>query len=196
MNSTELIRTIKLFDFIDKIVVRSMFGGKRLFTNGVPFCQFYNGKFYFRTNADNNFYFNARGFEQLVTFKNDIEVRQNYFVVPEEEIIDRVRLQKRLETALKESLQDKEDALNNLRIRDLPNLRLQVERSLAKVGISTVSELRKQGEIVAFIKLRQANENVPIELLYSLSAALKGIHKSVLSSHEKNLLRLSIETMT
>lgn len=192
MNIIELIRSIQSFDFIDEVDVKSMFGGKRLFSNGVPFCQFYDGKLYFRTNAVNVSCLKEQGYEQLVTYKNQSPVKHSYFVVPEVEITDSDRLKSRLACAYEESLEEKESALRNQRIKDLPNLRVQVERALSRVGITTVSELRKQGPIEAFIKLRQDNENVSLELLYSLSAALKGIHKNVLSSNDKHLLRISL----
>lgn len=193
MNAIELINSIQSFDFIDNINVKSMFGGKRIFANGVPFCQFYDGKLYFRASAVNVPQLTAQGFEQLVTYKNQSPVKHNYFVVPNAEVNDHEQLYLRLASSLDEALKEKSDTKINQRIKDLPNLRVQVERSLSKVGITSVSELRKQGPIEAFVKLKQDNANVSLELLYSLSAALKGIHKSVLSSQDKHLLRVSLE---
>ena len=193
MKTIELIRSIKSFDFIDDFDVKTMFGGKRLFSNGVPFCQFLENKFYFRASACNVSILVQQGFEQLVTYKNNSPVKHNYFVVPEDEINDCNKLKTRLACALEESLQEKESALRNQRIKDLPNLRPHVERALSKVGITSVSELRNHGPVSAFIKLRQFNENVPLDLLYSLSAALKGIHKNVLSSNDKQTLLMSLE---
>lgn len=80
--------------------------------------------------------------------------------MPDVEVNNDEQLYLRLASAFNESLKDKSNSKSNQRIKDLPKLRVQVERSLSKVSITTVSELRMQGPIEAFVKLRKDNANV------------------------------------
>jgi len=163
-----------------------MFGSTRLFCCGVPFCLIDGGKFYFRVPSSRITSMLEQGYEQFVTDKNGIRVHHNYFVVPEEILTNDIKLYQHSKMAIDEALIEK--SMSNNRIKDLPNLRATTERLLYKIGIQTASELRAMGAIDAYLLLRESNQSVTVELLFSLSAALKGIHKNMLTTRDKSEL--------
>lgn len=194
MNINEFIEATHNFEFIENVKLMHMFGGQRFFSNGVAFCHFLNNKWYFRVKKANARYFLDRGFEQLVTYKNQAPVRLNYFAVPDDDISDKKKLEERLTRSLSDALEEQKLSNSNYRVRDLPNLKFPIERALSKIGIVSVDELRKLGSVKAFIELKKTNDQLSFEVLYRLSAALKGIHINVLSEEDKRRLRNNLES--
>ncbi|MFS1563865.1 MAG: TfoX/Sxy family protein [Candidatus Arsenophonus phytopathogenicus] len=69
---------------------------------------------------------------------------------------------------------------SHIRIKDLPNMNMSIERALGKVGISDVDYLKMLGAKVCYLKLRQKKVNLSIKLLFALAGAIAGYHISVL----------------
>lgn len=74
-------------------------------------------------------------------------------------------------------------------IRALPNMNVQFERTLKKIGINSPNDLVQYGEINTFIKLLKVGIDVDQTMLFKLYGAIKHQYIYTLSEQEKeNLL--------
>ncbi len=68
------------------------------------------------------------------------------------------------------------EALNKkyraLRLKDLPNLSIGIERLLWKVGIKNVSELRLKGAKSSYLQLRALKSSLGVNILLALAGAI------------------------
>lgn len=78
---------------------------------------------------------------------------------------------------------------NDLQLASLPNLGPKSAEMLARAGIRTVRELRDLGSVAAYVAAKRAGENVSLNLLWALEAALCGLHwREVARLHRTSLL--------
>ncbi|WP_418384914.1 TfoX/Sxy family protein [Xenorhabdus hominickii] len=75
-----------------------------------------------------------------------------------------------------------------LRLKDLPNLGVALERQLWKVGVSKVEELRMLGAKATYLKLQQHRKKENVNLLLALAGAIEGCHVAVLPEQLRNEL--------
>ncbi|MCW8330799.1 TfoX/Sxy family DNA transformation protein [Photobacterium sp. SDRW27] len=102
---------------------------------------------------------------------------------------------------IKESIQisQKEKAFKSSeqskRLRDLPNMRLTLERMVKKAGIPDVSSFISLGAAEVYRKVRNSHgKDVDLKLLWMFAGAIDGCHWTLLKDdHKKRLLR-AIET--
>jgi DNA transformation protein len=85
-------------------------------------------------------------------------------------------------------------------ISDLKNLGPKSQEMLGRAGITTIAELQAIGSVSAYVRTKQANSNVSLNLLWALESALTGepwqevarIHRTslllALEEHEKERL--------
>ncbi|CAK0781898.1 DNA transformation protein and related proteins [Gammaproteobacteria bacterium] len=59
-------------------------------------------------------------------------------------------------------------------ISDLKSLGPKSQEMLARAGITSVDQLREMGSVAAYVKAKQANGNVSLNLLWGLESALTG----------------------
>lgn len=84
-------------------------------------------------------------------------------------------------SSLEGMLNDIETRKNGgMRLKDLPNITLSLERLLWQVGISTSAELRAQGACSTYLKLRSIKQNMGLKVLIALEGAILGYHEAVL----------------
>lgn len=84
------------------------------------------------------------------------------------------------------------------KLSDLPNIGLELEKRLVKVGIETPEYLKSEGSCNAFQRLRIVDSTTCINTLYSLEGAIQNIpwHKLDTPTRQKlkhfyNMLLLS-----
>ncbi|AUI66782.1 MULTISPECIES: TfoX/Sxy family protein [Glaesserella] len=70
-------------------------------------------------------------------------------------------------------------------IRSLPNMNIQLERTLKKLGITSPSELMAQGEIAIFVNLVKIGIDVDQMMLFRLHGAIRHQYIYTLSEQEK-----------
>lgn len=79
-------------------------------------------------------------------------------------------------------------------IKALPNLNVKDERLFARVGIKTVSELRKVGAVNTFIRVKKLGVEPSLSLFWRLVGALEGKHCSLISVTERQKHLRSLNT--
>ncbi|XKM13271.1 TfoX/Sxy family DNA transformation protein [Orbaceae bacterium ac157xtp] len=78
--------------------------------------------------------------------------------------------------------------LKEERIKDLPNMNLSLERTMYRIGINTVANLREIGAITAYHRLKTNQRNITTNILYAIHCALIGKHVYLLTEAEKRTL--------
>ncbi|MBD2811652.1 TfoX/Sxy family DNA transformation protein [Xenorhabdus sp. Vera] len=166
---------------LGKIKRKSQFGGIGLLINGVLFAISSDGELYLRGNSHAEVLFRARGMEKFIYSKRGIPVALRYYRVNESLWQDQKQLFEYVNLAY---LYTREEIIDRqkipLRLKDLPNLGIVLERQLWKVGISKVEELRMLGAKATYLKLQQHRKKTNVNLLLALAGAIEGYHVAVL----------------
>lgn len=78
-------------------------------------------------------------------------------------------------------------------VADLPNLGPKSQEILARVGISNFAQLREIGAINAYIRAKQVESKVSLNLLWALEGALSGKHWRIVAREQRSSLLLALE---
>lgn len=147
-------------------------------------------QFYVRGCLFSRSYFESVGFERLVYSKRGIPLEMRYYRLPEDVWCDSSILSHIIELAYRSAIeenQQKESAA--VRIKDLPNMNMAMERALGKIGIFHAEELALIGAKACFLKLKQHGKQRPsVKQLIGLAAAIEGCHSEVLPSQTRQEL--------
>lgn len=74
-------------------------------------------------------------------------------------------------------------------IADLPNLGPKSQEVMARIGITSVEQLRKLGSVAAYVKAKRSGAKVSLNLLWALEGALTGLGwQEVARAHRTSLL--------
>lgn len=177
------------FASLGNIHSRSQFGGYSLSANGIMFALVSEGELYLRANQENEKIFGLMGMESLIYRKRGIAISLRYFKVSESLWDESERLLGLAKSSLDGMLNDINTKKNgNARLKDLPNISLNLERLLWQVGISTSSELRAQGACTTYLKLCSVKQNVGLNVLMALEGAILGFHEAALPHDARILL--------
>ena len=71
----------------------------------------------------------------------------------------------------------------------LPNIGIEVERQLNKVGIFTYDELKNIGTEQAWLKIQEIDASACIHRLLALEGAINGVKKTALTQERKTELK-------
>lgn len=82
---------------------------------------------------------------------------------------------------------------NAQKISDLNGLGPKSQDMLERAGLMTVEQLKSIGSIAAFIKTRESNNNVSLNLLWALESALTGEKWHVIAKNHRTSLLLALE---
>ena len=64
---------------------------------------------------------------------------------------------------------------------------------MARAGITTIAQLREMGSIAAYVKAKQVNDNVSLNLLWALESALTGDPWQEVAQIHRTSLLLALE---
>ncbi|MDC9603478.1 TfoX/Sxy family DNA transformation protein [Xenorhabdus griffiniae] len=166
---------------LGKLKKKSQFGGIGLLIDDVLFAISSDGELYLRGNSHAEILFKAKGMEKFIYSKRGIPVTLRYYRVNESIWQDQTKLFEYVNLAYQYTMKE---MINRqkipLRLKDLPNLGIVLERQLWKVGISKVEELRILGAKATYLKLQQNRKKTNISLLLALAGAIEGCHVAVL----------------
>ncbi|WP_340622040.1 TfoX/Sxy family DNA transformation protein [Xenorhabdus siamensis] len=166
---------------LGKLKKKSQFGGVGLSIDGVLFALGSEGELYLRGNSHAEVLFKVRGMEKFIYLKRGIPVVLRYYRVGESLWQDQKQLFKYINLAYQCTLADVISRQKiPLRLKDLPNLGIALERQLWKVGISKVEELRVLGAKAAYLKLQRNRKKMSVNVLLALAGAIEGCHVAVL----------------
>lgn len=166
---------------LGKLKKKSQFGGIGLLIDDVLFAISSDGELYLRGNSHAEILFKAKGMEKFIYSKRGIPVTLRYYRVNESIWQDQKQLFEYVNLAYQYTMKE---IINRqkipLRLKDLPNLGIALERQLWKVGISKVEELRILGAKATYLKLQQHRKKTNVSLLLALAGAIEGCHVAVL----------------
>lgn len=125
--------------------------------------------------------FEVSGLQKLIYTKKGVPLILKYFFINEMLWNDNLLLCYYIDLAYKAAVEELcQKQHSHIRIKDLPNMNMSIERALGKVGISDVDYLKMLGAKVCYLKLRQKKVNLSIKLLFELAGAIEGYHIAVL----------------
>lgn len=186
----KIILCKRLTEILGEVRAESLFSGQGIFYQEHMFALYKRGGFYLRAKDELA--------EQLIKIgairwhkdgvPSNLKVR-DYYLIPIEYIMD-VSKESILLAFIQSSLQQIKDeklviALNKAKlIRYLPNMSVKFERLFAKVGVTTISELRKIGAAGIYVLLKKQDFFVTKHLFWKTYAALKNKHVATLTKEE------------
>ncbi|QUJ69044.1 TfoX/Sxy family DNA transformation protein [Photobacterium sp. GJ3] len=186
-------------DYLDTFVPneqRSMFGGTGIFVQGAMYALLSNGKFYIRGGEKLDHQLLELGCRKFKHVKRSTVAIVNYYditsVYASQPALCADLVQSSIAIALKEKVM--KGAARNRRLRDLPNLRLTLERMMKKAGIADVDSFYQMGAVESYLMVKQSQgKNVDQKLLWMFAGAVEGCHWTLLDPSLKEELLLQLE---
>ncbi len=93
------------------------------------------------------------------------------------------------ELSLHTARSEKQHQRDSGRLKDLPNISFHMELMLIHAGITDVKMLRTIGAEKSWLKLREHNKGISINVLESLAGAIAGTHSAALPAQRRQELR-------
>lgn len=174
---------------------RSMFGGTGFFVQGAMFALLKNERIYLRGGNEFTDKLIEKECKKFVHVKKSSTAIVNYYDITDLYERNANDLDAFVRKSLDNSVAEKEyrDSKLNKRLRDLPNLRLTIERMLKKADIENVDTFFSLSPEEIFRKVQEAHGyNVDIKLLWMFAGAQTGMHWTLLSEDVKQQLLRAI----
>lgn len=194
------MKEMTFYDYAEKFGVyktHSMFGGIGLFLENCMYALIADEQLYLRGSERLDKELIQLGCSRFRHRKKRGVVTVNYYNISMLYESGYVDLDNLIRRSIAEAFKDKKQANHprNRRIRDLPNMRLTLERMLNKSGINDVDGFIKAGAVESFRKVQhQYGGNVDINLLWKFSGAIEGKHWMLICDTTKKTLRRAIDT--
>lgn len=170
---------------------RSMFGGTGFFVGGAMFALLKEERLYLRGGNEFTEKLVEKECKKFVHVKKSSTAIVNYYDITDLYEQKNTGLDALVRKSLDNSVAEKEyrDSKLNKRLRDLPNLRLTIERMLKKAEIENVDTFFSLAPEEIFRKVQEAHGyNVDIKLLWMFAGAQTGIHWTLLTEDVKQQL--------
>ncbi len=174
---------------------RSMFGGTGFFVSGAMFALVKEDKIYLRGGESLTEVLVSKDCKKFVHVKKSSTAIVNYYDITALYDAKDEGLDELVANSVRTSVAEKEyrDSKINKRLRDLPNLRLTIERMLKKAGIENVDTFFSMSPEEIFLKVREAHGyDVDIKLLWMFAGAQTGVHWTLLTDDTKQQLLSAI----
>lgn len=182
-------QAISLFSPLGVIHSRPQFGGYSLSAGKVMFALVAEGELYLRATRENEEKMKTLNMQQFIYHKRGIEILLRYFQVGEalwQQPGQLIALAE--ESIVGMESEKKKLSAEPIRLKDLPNINLSMERLLWQVGIKNSTELRLQGAISAYVKLYMLKRDIGLNMLFALEGAILGYHKAALPDSSRHNL--------
>ncbi|MFS2224926.1 TfoX/Sxy family DNA transformation protein [Pantoea sp. B65] len=174
---------------LGKIDARTQFGGYSLAVEKIVFAVVAEGELYLRACEQIQPYVGAGRMPRLIFHKRGMPVSLNYFRVDEALWAQPETLLALSRSALQCAQQQSQEKMENLRVKDLPNMGVRLEMMLRQVGICSVQSLRAEGAKRSWLKLKAQHKNLGINTLFALEGAITGRHQAALPDAVQQELR-------
>ncbi|KLV08968.1 DNA transformation protein [Photobacterium aquae] len=189
----ELFNFLQKFGEFDK---RSMFGGTGIFLNGAMYAIITDKAIYLRGGDELDHQLVELGCEKFRHIKRSTTAVVNYYDITTLYVSDKALSSDLINQSINVSVLEKADKLSDKskRIRDLPNMRLTLERMVKKAGIPDVSSFLSLGAAEVYRKVRQSQgKDLDVKLLWMFAGAIDGCHWSLLKDDDKQKLLRALE---
>ena len=185
---TRIRESQKYLSTLGNIGYRPLFGGYSLFVDGVIFAMVSDGELYLRACEQCTDYFTKKSAQTLQYFKRGLPIQLNYYRVDDELWQDRERLIQLSSSALRSAQREKTQRKALSRLKDLPNITLNIEIMLREAGIADSETLKSFGAKRSWLKLKNIKKVVGVKVLLALAGAIRGVHEAVLPSEVRQEL--------
>lgn len=173
-----------------------MFGGTGVFINGAMYAILTDQSMFLRGGEALDEKLASFDCSKFKHIKRSTTAVVNYYDVTHLFLDDR----EQCDELVKESIQvsNKEKAFKSSeqskRLRDLPNMRLTLERMVKKAGIPDVSSFISLGAAEVYRKVRSSHgKDIDVKLLWMFAGAIDGCHWTLLKDDHKERLLRAIE---
>lgn len=186
-NSVRLEQLLAQFGEVRK---KNHFGGNCLIIDNVIIGLELDNMLYLRGCLFARSYFESIGLSRLVFSKKGIPLELHYYLVSTGIWKNESLLQHCIDLAYRSAIEESQRKQTTaIRIKDLPNMNMAVERALGKIGVHRAEELKEIGAKACFLKLKKHGRFSPsIKLLIGLAGAIEGYHSAVLPNNIKQEL--------
>ncbi|MBM7038426.1 TfoX/Sxy family DNA transformation protein [Vibrio ulleungensis] len=176
------------------IKFKAMFGGIGLFYHRAMFVLIDEHRVYLRGGGALNASFERYQCVRYTQVKKTVRVAVDYYDVTEIFQKDRALFMQLEALAKHQSRVDKVGVKHKeKRIRDLPNMRLTLERMVTKSGVSDIESFRELGAVEVYRRVEAIyGQQVNDALLFKFAGALQGVHWQLLSDECKEELSVSL----
>jgi len=179
----------KLFENIGPVEIRAMFGAYGVFVHKVMLALYSDGKLHLRTSFSLKKEFELAGLKPYTVKRGDHSYLMHYYTIGPELAISSCTITDFARRVYIETVNHFENKRQDKKLRQLPNLRLKIERMLKNVGILTVEDLESIGAVTAYKSISEHySNNIGLDLLWALEGAIRGVHWSVLPKHVRSAL--------
>ncbi|OAN18339.1 DNA transformation protein [Photobacterium jeanii] len=174
---------------------RSMFGGMGVFIDGAMYAIITNKALFLRGGEALDERLHDLNCAKFKHIKRSTTAIVNYYdITPlfheSRELSDEL-VHASIDIARKDKVA--KAAEKNKRIRDLPNMRLTLERMVKKAGVEDVASFMELGASEVFCKVRQVHgQDLDIKLLWMFAGAIQGCHWTLLNEEQKSSLLSAI----
>ncbi|ELY2494654.1 TfoX/Sxy family DNA transformation protein [Cronobacter muytjensii] len=179
-SSDTLVRVQNTLSSLGNVTHRSLFGGYSLAINDAVFAMLVEGRLYLRASDQSRDYQQAHNPPMLVCTRRGRHISLNYYLADETLWRSPSALREHARIALACAQAEKTERARERRVKDLPNLNVQLEMSLWEAGIRDVETLCAFGAKECWLKLRKARKNLSLHVLYALQGAITGTHEAAL----------------
>ena len=189
----ELLNYLQEFGSFEK---RSMFGGTGIFINSAMYAIITDKALYLRGGDALDEQLVVLGCEKFRHIKRSTTAVVNYYDITDIYNNNLAQCSDLVKESISLSITEKEYKLSDKskRIRDLPNMRLTLERMVKKAGIPDVSSFISLGAVEVFRKVRQSQgKDLDVKLLWMFAGAIDGCHWTLLKDDQKQRLLQAID---
>ncbi|MDX1301059.1 TfoX/Sxy family DNA transformation protein [Photobacterium sp.] len=175
---------------------RSMFGGTGVFINGAMYAILTDTSFFLRGGGDLDKKLVASGCVKFKHIKRSTTAVVNYYDITQLFLRDAKKCSALVNESIDISRKEKafKTSEQSKRLRDLPNMRLTLERMVKKAGIPDVSSFVTLGAAEVYRKVRSTHGNdVDVKLLWMFAGAIDGCHWTLLKEEQKQSLLSAIK---
>lgn len=191
MNNLSIYEYVSRFGVCQK---RSMFGGEGLFIQDAMFILINNDRLYLRGGKELDNDLMILGCPRFLHIKKQSTVMVNYYDISDLYHQASPELDSLVYRSIYNSVEYRKyrKSARCKRIRDLPNMRLTIERMLKKSGVSNVTVFMELGAAEVYRKVQSKYGNdIDISLLWKFAGAIDGIHWKLLAEPTKKALKRS-----
>nr|WP_261600346.1 TfoX/Sxy family DNA transformation protein [Photobacterium sp. TY1-4] len=188
-----------LFNYLrefGKYEKRSMFGGTGIFIHGAMYAILTEQSMFLRGGETLDGRLASLGCEKFKHIKRSTTAIVNYYDITYLYLQDRVLCDEIIRESIRLSTEEKaqKSSSQGKRLRDLPNMRLTLERMVKKAGIPDVSSFVSLGAAEVYRKVRHSHgKDIDLKLLWMFAGAIEGCHWTLLEEERKQHLLQSLE---
>lgn len=195
MTSKLANQILKEFSHFNDISIKTFFGGFSISSKAIMFGWIGKTDFYLRGHSYYRDIFIELGMQPLSLPAGISTKLLDYYKVSEELFDDREKLHSIVKMVIEyaEQEQNEKNKLKELRIKELPNMTLSLERLLFSVGIVNIPTFQEIGYLEAYNRIKNKKTGISINILFILYASFHRRHVASLSQTTKDEIKLAYE---